>query len=118
MLDSSVTDRRQGIHSAEWRVPLLFGHQEQQRNDRFDTSMESTGGGISFRRSIQTYNPVSLLNVHFDGAHDGKRHCHTSDQFGDNACHFDWNDKLIANYSVFIDETLTEEAYIYGVFEV
>jgi hypothetical protein len=118
LIDSSVNKKRQIIQDAAWRAPPLSWHRGKKRHESFDTSIESSSGGISFRRHIETYDPVSFLFLNFDGSQDGKRHCHSSDQFGDNACHFDWNDHLVLNYSVFVNATLTEEAYVSGVFEV
>lgn len=124
----SAQDRPRIIQDvAVWGEPLswlLRGQQQKWHKYPADiftddySTIGSSAGGISFRRSVETYDPVSFLSVHFDGSQDGKRHCHTTDEFGDNACHFDWNDQLVVDYSVFINETLTEEAYVSGVFQV
>jgi hypothetical protein len=69
--------------------------------------------GVSFQRTISNFPSNSTFWLTF---RDKK--CQDSDSFGDNHCHYDWGDYVSADYSIFVNETLTEAAFVKGTFKV
>jgi hypothetical protein len=69
--------------------------------------------GIYFSRSISSWSPESPLQVQFDS-----KDCKETDVYGENNCHFDWGDQVAVNYSIYVNQTLDESAYLEGTFKV
>jgi hypothetical protein len=46
------------------------------------------------------------------------QHCTKKDAYGQNDCHYNWGDHVAVNYSIFVNQTLDERAYMEGNFKV
>jgi hypothetical protein len=69
--------------------------------------------GVSFQRTITTFPGNSSFELYFDD-----QHCNSKDAFGDNHCHYDWSDDVTGDYSILVNETITEAAFMTGTFKV
>jgi hypothetical protein len=103
-LQKSLRLRMGGNHGSSEASFLRHHHH------RFNAS-EPTG--IYFSRSISSWSPDSPLQVQFDS-----KHCKETDVYGENNCHFDWGDQVDVNYSIYVNQTLDESAYLEGTFKV
>jgi hypothetical protein len=75
--------------------------------------LRKSSTGISFQRTISNFPSNSTFWLTFQD-----KKCQDSDSFGDNHCHYDWGDYVSADYSIFVNETLTEAAFVKGTFKV
>ena len=75
--------------------------------------LRKSSAGVSFQRTISNFPSNSTFLLKF-----GDKKCQDSDTFGDNHCHYDWGDHVSADYSIFVDETLTDAAFVHGTFKV
>lgn len=73
-------------------------------------------GGVSFQRTVGIRSQNFGGSIDFSGS--GKSHCHGADDYGDNFCHYDWNEHIHADYSIALNETITSDAYFTGTFLV
>ena len=68
--------------------------------------------GISFTREISLSENINL-KVSFD---DDR--CTENDSFGGNKCHYSWGDQVTSTITYYSNETITQDAYMEGVFIV
>jgi hypothetical protein len=79
----------------------------------FSLRGQHSSTGISFQRTITTFPEDGILHVDFDDDH-----CTDSDAYGNNHCHYDWNEHVLGDYSILVEETLDEDAFVTGTFKV
>ena len=106
---------RSSFFSWTWlEVSGSLRHWPKFTSSAFLRTTLSKSTGVSFQRKITEFPSSSKLSVEFV---DTKK-CSSSDGFGNNNCHYDWDDHVVVDYSVFVNETLTEEAFLHGTFKV
>ena len=72
--------------------------------------------GITFSRSINSVTSGSKFHLAFGPA--GSNHCHLTDSYGDDQCHYSWGDTLEATYNLQLGTELEEGDTIDGKFKV
>ena len=68
-----------------------------------------TKDGVGFTRKISQLDSNTSFSLTFGGGQ-----CKSKDEYGNNACHYNWGDAIEANYTVKLGEPLQEEDTLHG----
>lgn len=91
---------------------LLLSKPHVYFRNKGHSDQSSSSHGVSFQRTIENFPTNSTFQLFFD-----KEKCQDEDSFGNSHCHYDWGDHVTADYSIFVNETLTESAFVEGTFK-
>ena len=88
----------------------------RQRNSAFPPIPpfpKPTKDGVGFTRKISRIDSNTSFSLTFGGGR-----CTSNDQYGNNACHYNWGDAIVANYTVQLGEPLQEGDTLQGHFKI
>jgi hypothetical protein len=134
---TTITDAQQAIGSLFQSSPLVVAS-DKNNNDKSILAAEE---GVSFSRSISQFPPDTSVTFEFlsnrtltttampvDNNNSNKnngrdessleRVCSTKDEYGDNNCHYKWDDGVVIKYLIEANTPFTEDDFIMGSFMV
>lgn len=85
----------------------------EQIDNSFPPFPKPTKDGVGFRRTISELDENTSFSLTFGGGQ-----CNAKDEYGNNACHYNWGEAIEANYTVQLGEALDKGDTLQGNFHV